>query len=248
MDCKTARLFLDFARPGAAELPAAEADALEVHLAGCPDCEALARAERQADDHLGQAMRTVPVPEGLRDRVLARLQAERGDRNRRVLAWGTRAAAVAALIFLGIWAGLHWWGVGEPRVPDLVAQRDALFEKYTSPDQEKVQAWFQVHYGLNVSAPADFNYDFLEDYDLADFQGQRVPMLFFINGQTKAHVYLLTADQFDLRGLVQADGLDSGGYRVAVENDAQQPGRTTVIIYRGDSLQPLRTNVQQPAT
>ncbi len=36
MDCKTARLLLDFYRPGATVLERADADALEGHLAACP--------------------------------------------------------------------------------------------------------------------------------------------------------------------------------------------------------------------
>ena len=57
MDCKTARLLLLFARPLPTELEASEAEALESHLADCPECGALAQAERQTDTCLGQAMR-----------------------------------------------------------------------------------------------------------------------------------------------------------------------------------------------
>ena len=50
-------------------------------------------------------MRDVAVPGGLRERILARLQAERGDQRRRVLGWTVRALAAAALILLVIFAG-----------------------------------------------------------------------------------------------------------------------------------------------
>ena len=43
MDCKTARLLLDFARPQAHELVAGRSAALESHLDRCPDCHRLAR-------------------------------------------------------------------------------------------------------------------------------------------------------------------------------------------------------------
>ena len=62
MDCKTARQFLEFTRPPVPELEPGDADALETHLADCPDCGPLARAERGFDYRLGQAMRSVPLP------------------------------------------------------------------------------------------------------------------------------------------------------------------------------------------
>src|SRR5690242_15755148 len=110
MDCRTARLLLDYARPAPAELPGGDAAALEGHLTACPECEALARAERQADDRLGRAVRDVPVPDGLRDRLLARLGAERRRWYPRRLTWGggTLAGAAAALLLaFGLWRYFH---------------------------------------------------------------------------------------------------------------------------------------------
>ena len=65
MDCRTARHLLDYARPRVPELDRPDQEALDGHLAVCPECDALARAERQFDEHLGQAVRDVPVPQGL---------------------------------------------------------------------------------------------------------------------------------------------------------------------------------------
>src|SRR5947209_5969151 len=50
MDCRTARLLLEFARPRAGELQGSDADALEGHLLACAECESLARLERLADE------------------------------------------------------------------------------------------------------------------------------------------------------------------------------------------------------
>src|SRR5262245_10465360 len=100
MDCRNARLLLEFARPLTAELDAGEAEALQGHLADCPECGALAREERRLDEHLGRAVRDVPVPEGLRDRLLARLATERDAWFRR---WLLRAVGVAAGIALAVW-------------------------------------------------------------------------------------------------------------------------------------------------
>src|SRR5690606_38408018 len=82
MECRTARLLLDLAHPPADPLDAADAGALEGHLACCPDCAALARGQGRFDDAVGLAMRRVAVPEGLRDRLLARLEQEPPTRRR----------------------------------------------------------------------------------------------------------------------------------------------------------------------
>src|SRR5262245_47235500 len=106
MDCKSARLLMEFARPGSAELDAGEADALQQHLADCPDCAALAAAERRADEHIGRAIREVPLPEGLQKRLLKRLDDER-------TAWYlrrvTRVAAAAILLFAVGLLGYFLW-------------------------------------------------------------------------------------------------------------------------------------------
>src|SRR5262245_35355435 len=101
MDCKNARLLLEFARPAAAGLEGGEAAALENHLADCPECGPLAARERRLDDRLGRAERAVPVPENLRERLLNKLKVERDAWYRRTLwrlAGGLAAAAVLALV------------------------------------------------------------------------------------------------------------------------------------------------------
>ena len=77
MDCKTARLLLNFTRIDSQDLEEDEAEALASHLAGCQDCGAVTRAEQKLDDHIGRAMRHVTVPDGLRDRLLLRLANQR---------------------------------------------------------------------------------------------------------------------------------------------------------------------------
>jgi hypothetical protein len=247
MDCRTARLLLDYARPQVGELPAGETDALEAHLAGCPDCDALARAERQADERLGQAMRDVPVPQGLQERILVRLEAERGDRQRRWLGWTVRAAAAAAVIVLAVYAGLTLYPKKPPPL-DLWAFHTATVEKYISPDPRKVEAWFQEQHKLTTTAPSSFNYAYLKHYDLAECQGRRVPMLLFIRGDTEAHVFVVTKEQFDLDAVGDGESVDSGGYHVGVlRDDDRDHDHAFVVVYRGESLKPVLLDEQGPA-
>src|SRR5213079_210596 len=102
MDCRTTRHLLEFSRPRASELDNLDQDALNGHLAVCADCDSLARAEREADQHLSQVVRDVPIPLGLHERLLRRLRDEREDWYRRWSARGLRlVVAVAAVVLLG---------------------------------------------------------------------------------------------------------------------------------------------------
>src|SRR5690348_1108980 len=98
MDCRTARLLLAFARPRCPELDECAGEALDNHLAKCAECASLARAEHHFERRLGLAMRDVPVPPDLRQRLLTRLQIERKAWYRNLPRRHPRvAAAVAAL-------------------------------------------------------------------------------------------------------------------------------------------------------
>ncbi len=108
MDCRTARLLLDFVRPQAHELEAEEARALESHLDQCPDCHSQARGEQQLDACLSKAMRQVEIPAGLRDQLLTRLESARGDWYRQRFAHNARLLATAAAVLLLGWTGWHW--------------------------------------------------------------------------------------------------------------------------------------------
>lgn len=247
MDCKTARLLIDFARPWAPELPRTETDALDLHLAACSECDALARAERQADEHLAPVMRDVPVPAGLRDRVLARLQAERGDRQRRWLAWGARSGLAAAAVLLLAWLGFSLWA--RPRVQ---VDLEAIVQTQQSCDREDVEKWFRERHGVSVSAPSGFNYAFLTHCNLEECPGQqppgaeRVPWMQFIRGGTRAEVYVLTDKRFDLAPLVGRQE-DSGGRKVEVWRHPTDPHQAYLILYTGESLQPVLNADDQPA-
>jgi hypothetical protein len=254
MDCRTARLLLDFQRPRAGELPADEAAELERHLAGCPECDAAWRAERRLDDHLGRAVRDVPVPDGLRERLLGRLKEERAAVLRRQVAWAARGAAVAAALLLGVFAWWHFVGSRPPHL-DYIDRRDDDVVKYNARSAEDVQNWFRDHRQVTMVAPKQFNYDYLAEYDLATLQGKVVPKLNFqrlddTTGRTRARVYVLTPEQFDL-GLLRteldrtltepnrAPEIESHDRRLTLRDSDEAPGTTYLIIYEGDDLQPL---------
>src|SRR5262245_43464518 len=107
MDCRTARMLMSFARPCVSREESADVGDLETHLADCPECGGAARNEARLDDHIGQALRDVPVPDGLHSRLLAALEPA-------VLAWYRRrpmkwagGLGLAAAIALVVWLGLE---------------------------------------------------------------------------------------------------------------------------------------------
>jgi hypothetical protein len=237
MDCKNARLLLNFARPLGTELDATDAEALESHLADCPECGPLAQEERRFDDHLGRAMRTVPVPENLRERLLRHLAVERDAWYRRWVLRTAGAVAAAAAIVLVVWGGLLWY----PRPVAAIDFTEIRPDRSASSPRE-VEEWFRSVYGIKTVAPSDnvLNYTWLTHYDLDDFQGQRVPMLLFsYNGhdsQTRAQVFIVTDKQFsDLDEKVNQPRKITGGYTVEVFHDPDTPGVYYIAVYTDGS-------------
>jgi hypothetical protein len=237
MDCRTARLLLDFARPRSSELPPDDAAALSAHLAGCADCDALANAERAMDAWLGEAMRDVSIPDGLRGRVLARLELNRSEHRRRVAGWTVRVSAAAAVILVAVFGAL--WYFNRPQTLDLWTLHNQVYAFTYSSDPKKVEGRFKDELNVTTVVPTAFNYAYLKDFGIAPCQGRRVPKLYFAHQDTEAHVYIVTAEQFDLEALSlsESERIDSGGLHVEVRRE--DPDHAFVVIYRGDSLQPL---------
>jgi hypothetical protein len=77
------------------ELPSEDAAALDSHLHSCPDCHALLRIEEKLDAPLLKAMAAIPVPPGLKAKILT---APRPVRRRAASPPLGHGAAVAAVV------------------------------------------------------------------------------------------------------------------------------------------------------
>jgi hypothetical protein len=241
MDCKTARLLLEFHRPRATELDDAEVAALEDHLAGCPDCETAGQAEHRVDVAIGKAMRDVRVPDHLRGSLLAHLAADSPLRKRRRL---SRLAIAAAILLLPL-AGFGWWLNHRP-----AALTAAVLDEYwievkndhvSPPDAEAVGARFR-HMGIEATVPRNFSYKYLAAYGIGDFQGQRVPQMVFVRDGTAggraahAQVLILSPRQFDLEQFSGEWRSEEGyPYRVDAIRPAGSP-QVYVIFHTGDDF------------
>jgi hypothetical protein len=243
MDCKTARLLFDFVRPGTAEMDAAEVAAFEQHLAACPECDALARAERGVDLAIAKAMQAVEVPAGLRNRLLTRLERERGDVYLRWFGHTGRVAAAAAAVVLVCW-GVYAWRQSHLPSVDMDRAWDEAHNRMVAPLGGDDLAEHFRKLGYDGRFPRNLNYSMLAYYGMAEFQGRAVPQLIFLTpqGGARAEVLVLSPKQFNLtdlpKGYVSPDGYPC---KVALWSD-DRAGCAEVVEYRGDSADWLRMN------
>ena len=243
MDCKTARFLLDLLRPQARDGDGTDLAALERHLAACPECAALAHAEHRAEARLARAMRDVPIPDDGRQRLLARLAADRRGILRRKASRVVLGFAAAAAVLLAVSLVSYWIATHRPAL-NLEVARDHEIEKMVSPRAEWVQEWFAAHRGVAMTPPAQFDYAYLAHYDMGECQGQRVPQLVFVRDRdgvrTWANVFVITKRQFDLSCLPDdTRDLQTQGFSVVILPDADSPDTAFMIIHTGETLDPL---------
>jgi hypothetical protein len=231
-------LLLHFAYPLRTELEGSEAEDLESHLAECAQCGAVAQVERRADNRIGQAMRAVPVPDGLRHRLLAQLDAERDAWYRRRVRRGLGVFAAAAALLLVVWVGFAFQK-NRPQQVDLEGLAQKVQGDIANPTPDRVQDHFAVK-GIATVAPPEsmFNYRLLRYYAVESLQGKRVPVLLFTNGSDQARVYILSERHFDLEAALAEPTNVGSGCRIDVlpGPDNAKLRVIYVIIYTGQRL------------
>jgi hypothetical protein len=173
MDCRTARLLLEFTGSRRSEIEPSELESLEDHLADCAQCQSYAESERALDEHIARA-----------------------------LAYAGGLSIAASLVVVA----LLWWNRPSHREGvDLEVAWHGYFEQNGSPP-ERVQEWFQEKYRRQTVPPVGFNYSSLKFYDLVDFEGKRVPLLYFVRDGANARVYILSAKDFNFDKVIEAPG------------------------------------------
>jgi hypothetical protein len=240
MDCRTARLLATCAGPRAAELHGDEAKALAAHLADCPECTSIHETEQRIDERLGRAMRDVPLPPGLHERLVTSLAAERWAYQRRKLV-RTFAGIAAAVVLALAW---YFW----PRPPmqlDLVdLHRKANANPPPASAEEVVDDWHRDGVAVQMPADVNLNYNCLTYSGWGEIQGQRVPLLIFQNGSAVLRVYILDGKRFDLGPWV---GNPLSG-KVTLEVRMSADGRFGWLFeYTTDSLKPFQARDVLPA-
>jgi anti-sigma factor (TIGR02949 family) len=240
MDCKTARMLAELRGPRDTELPPEDNAALDRHLNACPECQRLLGNERRIDSRIAKAIASIPVPAGLKSRILERLATERGAWHRRRI-FGVTAAAAAIVIAVGVFA---WKPSGKVK-PDL----DGLVRIDPAQTVDPWLAELGIRYQpANDDGPVPFDSHLLAFHGMATVQGKQVPMLYYrsVEGNVTAQVYILKDADFDLSSLPKSLGGSSVfGNRVEVLKDAEHPGKLVyVVLFTGDSLKPFLVKFQ----
>src|SRR5262245_13700317 len=186
-----------FGRQGA-ELDGEDAVALDAHLTGCSKCADLVKFERAFDDRIGQAMLAVPVPAGLKARLLDSVSAQRGSWYRQK--FYTLAALAAGI--LAVVGGIVMWQMGT--APDLtlsgiVSEAD---QKAREPNEDIAKVLGRK--GIEFNPERRFDLNQFAKAGTGEFQGRHdVPFLVFINGvkNAQATVYVVRDRDFNWKDL-----------------------------------------------
>ena len=227
MDCHLSRLLLAFRR---SELTAEDAAALDAHLAGCPDCAAAARRDAAERTALTAAMTAVPVPDGLRDRLV------KSAIRKQWAAWRRKAGRwsrtfLTAVVALGVAVG----GYDRFTRPTFTTDRFATqLEREQDFSEQEVREWLRAE-GLPETLPADFDFFWHVIHGKQSVVGREVPFVLFQTGRESCRVYVLRAEQFRL---VKNSLDDFTGSRFKITT-VPQGDVTYVIAHTSDSLAPF---------
>jgi hypothetical protein len=238
MDCKTARLLLEFARPRHHELDAGDLRSLEDHVAACPECALASREEKQLDEHFGKAMRGVEVPDRLRSRIMGRLAEERAkvaSRRWRRLVAAPLAAAAMLLLAIGAW-GYYTHATQPVLNPEAVSEKIAS-DLRSPPNREAIEQRFREQ-GVKMVAPKSFEYSFLKSHGMVELEGRQVPCLVFAKDDHNAKVYVLSDRQFNLK--LVSDNYEYQGsgisQRIEIIREPGTPNYAYLIVHTDDDL------------
>lgn len=231
MDCNRARMLLELALPRNTELDPAEAEVLDRHFANCSSCGTYAQAQRRLDAHLATAMQAVPIPPGLRSRIMDRVRGEPTVPLRSRRRWLAGVAAAAAVLFAVAW---YLRPLPTANLLELHAE--------LSPRRAAEAELFFAQRGVPTAVPGQFNYQLLAVCQLVKFQGhERVPFLAFHREGEWAEVYILSARHFDRAATLAQPRVDSGGWTVEVLEDPDNPQVFYLVKYSGNALQRFLT-------
>jgi len=223
-----------FGRPGS-ELAPEDAAALDAHLAACPKCAGLVKFERAFDDRVARAMLAVPVPAGLKGRLLDGVAAARGAWYREK-AYAVLGLAACVLLTVG---GVIAWQVGT--APVLTPERLVREADEELQNPAKRVADLLGKEGLEFAPEKPFNLNQLVTVGDKPFQGKRVPFLLLLNGakNAQATVYVVRKADFDWTKLPQ-DGSSVPsvyGHQVALIRDARRSDVGYVVVFTGAGLE-----------
>ena len=154
MECRDAQFYLRLQRHTADELGPDVTAALDAHCATCAACAADARSAASFDRALASAMRAVPVPSGLRERLITQAARSQGAALR---AKALRVGGMAAAALLVAAIGFSLWTQTRPKVySDDFVHKAA--KQYDNP-AEYARSWL-AREKLPDELPPEWKFDY----------------------------------------------------------------------------------------
>jgi len=199
MQCRDAQFYLRLRRHAGDELGAEVAADLDRHLVGCAACAADAKAAESFDRAVSSALRNVPVPTGLRDKLMVQASAHHGTVIRRK---AFRVVALAASLFLcvGLAYGVFTSTRAKIDTAEMVRYED---ERFQNPGGSLDQ-WLASQ-KLPPQLPLSFNTDLLMTMGTEQVQGVDIPVAVFrhpTDPRGFAKLYFFRTDgSYNLRNL-----------------------------------------------
>ncbi len=191
MDCHTARQMIEMLPPGAHAFPSVEEQALRDHLAHCPLCLSAAEEAGQWDMSLQSVMTSVPVPDGLHERLMSQLAQSTPQAARNASQFPNRTRNIRRIaswvaFCLVLVAGSLFWLSRAPRLELASVENGAIQQLRNRPDTGL--AAFDQSFAAAVadskwqkvcqSSPFGVNVDKRAGHDLAAFR-VNIPSLRF---------------------------------------------------------------------
>jgi hypothetical protein len=235
MQCHDAQFYLRLRRQAGDELGADVTADLDRHLAGCPGCAADAGRAASFDRAVASALRAVPVPAGLRDKLLAQSSAHHGAVIRRKV---YRVAALAASLFFGVGLAFGVFSASRPRIDptDLAMLHDAQMQ---DRDGRLLAQWLGEQ-KFPTELPFPFDPTLVISKGTEKVQGTEVPVVTFAHPTERgfAKVYLFrTNGKYNLELLRDAQASHTAA--VVIDDPQQFRGVKYVILHTGRDLTPF---------
>jgi hypothetical protein len=186
-------------------------------------------------------MRQVEVPPGLREQLLARLEADRGAWYRARFGHALRLAAAAAAVLLLLWGSWRWFTARPTAVDPIRVWEEASFHR---PGRADVEDSFR-RLDAPIVAP-DLNYDFLIAHGLTAVPGYPrcvVPQLVFQRDNQSARVLVFDLQRYPLQSFEPPSG-----FPLRIERLDSTDGHFAYLVFHtGENFDWLK-NPEPPAT
>jgi hypothetical protein len=152
---------------------------------------------------------------------------------------------VAAAACIAVIIGLFFGWPGRPTPVDLNDLASEMpLPGIRAVTRRQAQEYFHQQ-GFAVTAPVDFDYQYLQAYSLAPISGHNVPRLVFNRGAYQARVYILLQGRFDLDEAALGASGAASGYKVEIRHHPTDARLVYLVIYNSDTLQPFLTDHPQ---